>query len=433
MDTIVAPMTPMRKSGVILLRVSGDAALALQFFEIKKPLKPRAATQAIFHSRAEPRVTDSVLLTLFPSPNSYTGEDVLEISFHGNPLIAHSAIIDFLSVGMRRAERGEFTKRALLNQKTTLSQAEAVERLASARTPAGVDKAAAALSGRLNDGLNLIYDRIIDALSLIEASIDFAEDVEDETPFFSDYKEDIEVITAELKGFTDGYRSAKKALEGERVVIAGKVNAGKSTLFNALVGEAASIVTEEEGTTRDLITKTAHIGGIDFVLTDTAGFREAESAAEREGVLRAEAAVKDADIVLWIQSPDDEATQPTLENAIIVGSKADLYKADLSAPQNRFDISVSAKTGLGMDKLKELIEKKLLPVTSERELDLITDRQYEEALEAVKETENALLSPTHDIAAFHLTRAAERVMRAEGKGVAEAALDAIFSKFCIGK
>jgi tRNA modification GTPase len=432
MDSIVAPMTPLRRSSVILLRVSGDITLALPFFEIKRSLKPNTPLLALFRSRAEPLVADNVLLTFFRAPKSYTGEDVLEISFHGNPLIVQTAITDFLSVGIRYAERGEFTRRALLNQKITLSQAEAAEKLVSAKTSSGVGRAAAVLSGKLDSGLSLIYGKIIESLADMEANIDFAEDITDESPFLPNYIEGLKGIHTDLKGLADRYLAARKALEGERVVIAGKVNAGKSTLFNFLTGEAASIVTEEEGTTRDLITRTTRLDGLEFILTDTAGLREAESAAEREGVRRAEAALKEADLVIWVVSPIDKILDlpDPKKNAIIVASKADLYD---TLPDNDFDVWVSAKTGFAIDKLAELIKKRLSLTSSETGLDLITDRQYEEVLEAAKEVGNSISAPTPDIAAFHLTRAADRIKRAGGKDVAEEVLDSVFSKFCVGK
>ncbi|MDR2400107.1 MAG: 50S ribosome-binding GTPase [Deferribacteraceae bacterium] len=332
MDTIVAPMTPVRKSGVILVRISGDIAPALPFFETERALKPNSPTLALFRSHIEPLVTDKVLLTFFRSPKSYTGEDILEISFHGNPLIVQTAVQDFLSVGIRYAERGEFTRRALLNRKITLSQAEATERLAVAPTPSGIQKAVSALSGELDNALSLIYEKLIALLSDIEANIDFAEDTADEANIYSDYKDRLKELRDELKSYADRYLAAKKALEGERVVIAGKVNAGKSTLFNYFAGEATAIVTPEEGTTRDILTRTICLKGVEFILTDTAGFRETESAAEREGVLRAKEALKSADLILWLVSPEDTAEDPAAlvtpltdaKNTVIVGSKADL-------------------------------------------------------------------------------------------------------------
>jgi tRNA modification GTPase len=427
MDTIAAPVTPLRKSGVILVRISGNILPALSFFEIQKELKANSPLLALYRSRSEPLISDRVLLTYFKSPKSYTGEDVLEVSFHGNPIIAEAALRDFLSVGIRHAERGEFTRRAVINKKMTLAQAEAVERLADARTPRGVEKAAAALGGELDSALNLIYQRLVEVLSDIEADIDFAEDTADETV---SYTENLEKIYNDLKRYADRYRNSKRALEGDKVVIAGKVNAGKSTLFNYLVGEEASIVTEEEGTTRDIITRTAALNGVDFILSDTAGLREAENSAEKEGVRRALESLNTADLILWVISPDDKETPPPLkENTVTVGSKADIFPEE----EGRFDIAVSAKTGLGMDKLTELIQKRLTADVTDREADLITDRQYEEVLAALKEVENALGGGAPDIAAFCVNRACNGIRRIEGETVPEAVLDRIFSRFCIGK
>jgi tRNA modification GTPase len=429
MDTIAAPVTPLRKSGVILVRISGDILPALSFFEIKKELKANTSVLALYRSRSEPLISDRVLLTYFKSPKSYTGEDVLEISFHGNPIIAEAALKDFLSVGIRYAERGEFTRRAVLNKKMTLAQAEAVERLADARTSRGVEKAAAALGGELDCALNLIYERLTEVMSDIEAGIDFAEDTADETDIYMNYTENLKKIHDDLKRFADRYRNSKRALEGDKVVIAGKVNAGKSTLFNYLVGEDASIVTEEEGTTRDIITRTAALNGVDFILSDTAGLRETESSAEKEGVRRALESLNTADLILWVVSPDDKDLPALKENVITVGSKADIFPID----EGDFDIAVSAKTGLGMGKLTELIQKRLAANVSEGGIDLITGRQYEEVLSALKEVENALGGGTPDIVSFCLNRACNGIKRIEGEAVSEAALDLIFSRFCIGK
>jgi tRNA modification GTPase len=429
-DTIAAPVTPLRKSGVILVRISGNILPALSFFEIKKELKPNTPVLALYRSRSEPLISDRVLLTYFKSPKSYTGEDVLEVSFHGNPIIAEAALRDFLSVGIRYAERGEFTRRAVLYNKMTLAQAEAVERLADARTPRGVEKAGAALAGELDGALNLIYQRLVEVISDIEAGIDFAEDTADETDAYMNYTDNLKKIHSDLKRYANRYRNSKRALEGDKVVIAGKVNAGKSTLFNYLVGEDASIVTEEEGTTRDIITRTAALNGIDFIISDTAGLRQTESSAEKEGVRRALESLNTADLVLWVVSPDDkDAVSTPQENVITIGSKADIFPSG----EGRFDIAVSAKTGFGMDKLTELIQKRLIADVAEKEIDLITDRQYEEVLAALKELENALSAETPDIAAFCLNRVCNGIKRIEGEAVSEAVLDRIFSRFCIGK
>ncbi|MDR2400803.1 MAG: 50S ribosome-binding GTPase, partial [Deferribacteraceae bacterium] len=193
-------------------------------------------------------------------------------------------------------------------------------------------------------------------------------------------------------------------------------------------------------TTRDILTRTICLKGVEFILTDTAGLRETESAAEREGVLRAKEALKSADLILWLVSPEDIAEDPTalavpltdVKNTVIVGSKADLCIENSSCKERSVDVQVSAKTGFGMDKLKEIIGKRL-ELAQTGGIDLITDRQYEEAVNAVKELDNAILSPTLDIAAFSVKRGAEYIKDIGGREVSEAVLDAVFSRFCIGK
>ncbi len=434
-DTIMAPLTAMQRGAVIILRLSGNVKNIFRFF---KPASfyDRVQTFAKYQSAINTLVKDEVLVTYFQAPHSYTGEDVLEIAFHGNPVIVSTAMQDFLACGVRMAEPGEFTRRALTHGRMTLAQAEAVELLISSVSDVGVSRSYDGLLGAVDSGLDSVRNELLSILAEVEASIDFADESEaDTTPIYSSTS----TILSKLNKMRDGYRASDVAVHGVRVVIAGAPNAGKSTLFNALLGRGRAIVTDEPGTTRDLLDESVVLDGVRFMLTDTAGLRQTSSPAEQEGINRARDSISSADLVIGLFDPSYEInaelyTSLSACGAILVSTKSDLEQhADC---KYTFDVTVSAKTGHGMPELRKLIADKvktILPVVSDA-VSILTERQYVESAEAVKELEAMFnANSTLDITAYHLRKAIEALDKTQGVQAAEQTLDIVFSRFCIGK
>lgn len=437
-DTIMAPLTPVEISPVITLRASGDVLGLLKFFAVSTgKIEPRIATRAAYNSASNSLIKDDVLLLYFKAPASYTGEDILEISFHGNPLIVNAAMSDFTNEGVRIAERGEFTKRAYLNRKITLAQAEAVNAIIHAPTPAGVGIASRSLHGEVDEIFYKLRSELLSLLTQVEAAIDFSEELHELHGV--DIPAGAAIISMGLKELTGKYNDIQRLIRGVRVVIAGAPNAGKSTLFNLLLGSDRAIVSDEEGTTRDLLSEQLHLGGVHIVLTDTAGVRKAASASEKEGIRRAIASTREADLLLILVDlsvPLQPDIQELIENSsaqakIIVGTKADLPKKN----NIQVDKEVSALDAQSISALKkdlsEAVAGMLAPDHSGPAL--VAERQRIECELCLKELSEIRAGQTLDIQAYHLRKAAEALDRAQGGMVAEQMLDNIFANFCIGK
>ncbi|MDR0455029.1 MAG: tRNA uridine-5-carboxymethylaminomethyl(34) synthesis GTPase MnmE [Deferribacteraceae bacterium] len=432
MSTIVAPLTPVQRSAVILLRVSGPQVKKL-FSLFNAAPKPRVSTLCRYISKSKPSVRDDLLLTYFEAPNSYTGEDVLELSFHGNPMIVHAAVTDMLTLGVRLAEPGEFTKRAYLNGKITLPQAEAVDALIRAQSASGVSVAKSTLDGRLDGIFYEIRNGLIKITAELEAYIDFSE----EQP---NILKSVTEFSVRLQKLADNFNSARLAVNGVRVVIVGAPNAGKSTLFNLLAGRERAIVSDEAGTTRDILLENVSINGVIFALTDTAGVRVSGSKAERAGVLRAIEAADEADIILVLvdatEKFSDEATQLLKstegKNRIIVATKCDLVSAD--AVLFKHDILISAADGANIGRLKEMLTSASAELLQDvNDCAILTERQLHECLLCLKELSYISNGQTEDIQAYHLRGAVQALDRSMGVFAGEDILDEIFSRFCIGK
>jgi tRNA modification GTPase len=429
MPTIMAPLTPVQKAPAIIIRVSGVLSNILSLFNTKRALEPSRAIVGEYISPSGMR--DEVLLTFFKAPASYTGEDVLEISFHGNPLIAAQAMEDMASLGVRMAEAGEFTRRAYMNGKMSLAQAEAVEAVISAKSAAGLSTAESALGGKLDERFYTLRGKLVRLLASLEADIDFAEDLD------IDISHSVRAMAKELSELVSGYQAARMSIEGVRTVIAGAPNAGKSTLFNALLGQERAIVTAEAGTTRDILSEQAGIDGIILTLTDTAGLRESSSIAESEGIRRAEESIKAADLVIVavdMSGGETDESRKALalagEKAITVGTKGDLAQAAHCG----YDVCLSCKSGEGVAELKSLLRAKAAGLTGKGGTGLVNERQYQECRLALAELEPILSGElSTDLTAFYLRKAAKSLDRLKGIDLTEETLDVLFSNFCIGK
>lgn len=447
-DTIIALATPPGVGAISIIRLSGDDCINIVdiFFKGKSKIS-EAKTHTVHYGKIvgeEFGVIDDVLVTIFKSPNSYTGEDSVEISCHGNPFIVQNIINLFLSTDkVRLAEPGEFTKRAFLNNRIDLSQAEAVLDVIHSRTEASFRGARNQLDGLLSQKVDYLRKSIINALSFIELELDFAEeDIE-----FIDNSEllkKLDEIIIEIDSLLESYNFGKVIRDGVNVALVGKPNVGKSSILNYLLKESRAIVSDIPGTTRDIIREEISIDGILFKLYDTAGLRESQDVVEKEGIYRSREAVKNADIVLFIedvlQGESKELYYDLLnytnpEKIIKVTNKIDLNS---NYPLTS-DIKISAKTGEGIGKLI----KKLKEMTfggdyyTEKTVLVSNLRHYNCLRKSREHLMNAHTSVINKLSgefiSVDLRNATLSLGEIIGEVTSDDVLNNIFMQFCIGK
>ena len=453
-DTVVAQSTPYGYSGVGVVRVSGPEALKIlgDLSGISKnklqTIKPRVAHRGtVFDENKDP--FDDVIFTLYKKPKSYTGEDVFEVSCHGSPYILKYIIDLCINYGARPAGPGEFTKRAFINGKIDLMQAESVANMVSASSHRGVNIALNGLRGSLSEEINVMRDEIIDILSYSEHLLDVSE--EDLTDADISYITDKTSKTQKmLQNLLKTYNTCRIMTSGAIVVLSGPTNSGKSTLFNSLAGYDRAIVNQEPGTTRDLLEVMIIIDGVPITVVDTAGLREAVNDVEREGIRRAEDYIKKADLICIINDITrvSKSTQVVdnilLENnrAVNIYNKIDLVtKENLNKYRDEFmgGLFTSAINGLGLDELKKHIVTALDLENSTGELfGITTPRQYnaiiksDAAIAAVSEIMNQ--APIRlELISYELQSALRGIEELLGIKTADEILDRMFKSFCVGK
>lgn len=453
-DTIAALSTPVGESGIAVIRISGQESFAVLDRVLRQPsARPfegawehRRLYHAGFVDSTGERV-DEVMVAIMRGPESYTGDDVAEISCHGGTAVVRRVLEVLFASGARPAEAGEFTRRAFLNGKIDLIQAEAVADLIHARTELQRAAAERQLAGELSLRIDRLADDMLLLLGDLEARIDFVEEGIESV----DVPETLARLRRQRKDLEDLLASApvsRLLRDGFRVVIAGPVNAGKSSLFNRLVGESRAIVTEIPGTTRDVLRETLVIDGVPFVLHDTAGLRETTSdRVEELGMGRTSDAMHEADVVLFVvdgssKEPMDGGTRRALAGLDAARSIVLINKADLPAAINGGvgGVRVSALTGAGMEGLRTaLVEKtgsaRLARMARESALlNARLVRLLEEArlqlddLEAMIQRADAL-----ELVAHRAREVLAQYEEATGRRYHEGLLDTIFSRFCIGK
>jgi len=442
MDTIVAAATPPGVGGVGVVRLSGPLVEAIARRMIGELPEARFATAATFRN-ASGEDLDSGLALYFPGPASFTGESVLELQGHGGPVVMSMLIDAALELGARMAEPGEFTKRAFLNDKLDLAQAEAIADLIGSGTAQAARAALHSLSGAFSSSVDDLAEKLVRLRMYVEAAIDFPEE---EIDFLGD-----EQLQASLKDcaatFAELQRNAKLGRvlrDGYRVVIVGKPNAGKSSLLNRLSGEDAAIVTEVAGTTRDILREQINIDGLAVELIDTAGLRDDPDRIEEEGIRRAREALKSADAVLWIQdaneAPEQEIDEEIPEGAetIIVRNKIDMTgeQAGLAADGSG-TVRLSAKTGDGIDALHECL-RVAAGYRNLGEGAFTSRKRHIDALRRAAKhfmTGKAALEDTKagELLAEELRLAQEALGEITGAVSSDDLLGRIFSEFCIGK
>ncbi len=448
-DTICALATPPGESALAVVRVSGSLCpeLAVACFDRKHPPLPRQSTLATYRS-LDGQALDQALVLLFNNNKSYTGEAVMEISLHGNPLVAQAVIDDLLQRGCRLAEPGEFTRRAYLNGKLDLTQAEAVADIISARSLSAVEAAQQHLRGELGRRISTLAESILRVVAEVEAYIDFPE--EDLPP--EDTTGPIQALTTiaqELRELSLTSRQRELLITGIPTVIAGAPNAGKSSLLNALLGMRRALVSETPGTTRDFITEPLNIGRHGLRLCDTAGLHETSDTLEKAGIEFTRERIEEAALLLLVL--DSSAPLPALPDEILAGFDQTPCvvienKTDLPGSESFTDflpaaphVRLSLKTGEGLDALRQEIERTLDGLIQMNHAEqLMVNARHAEALDKTHAYIKQALAgnergdPTELIAA-ELRAAVEALGEIVGRIDNEEILDRIFATFCIGK
>ena len=432
LDTIFAPATPAG-GAIAVLRVSGSGAHRAMYTLTGKTLAHRCMTRVRLKEHA--REIDDAMAVCFFAPHSYTGEDMAEIYCHGSQAILRQVCAALVTCGLRPAAAGEFSRRAFLNGKMDLSQAEAVMDLIQADADRSARAALEQLTGRLRDEVRYIEDLLYDALGALSAAIDYPEELEDEVYAELPLKRD-EAIAALEKLVAQGIK-ARVLREGFRVALLGAPNAGKSSLLNALLGYDRAIVTQEPGTTRDTLEERLLLDGIPVILTDTAGLRETADPAEQAGVLRARAAIASADVALLLIDASAPVPKelPALYAAangvpvLVLRTKADLPAYPSPETQDGA-IDISAKTGQGI----ESVLARLRSMIGEIEGAYITNTRHIHAMQgAIAALRAAKDAADADCAATDLRDALVSLGAITGRAVDDEVIAEIFARFCVGK
>lgn len=456
MDTIAALATPPGKGGVGIIRISGDRAK-----QILEQIAPHWPTDTPSHllrlaslRQDDGSLIDEALVVLMQSPNSYTGEDVVELQCHGGPVILRKALDRVLSQGARHARPGEFTERAFLHGKLDLTQAEAVADLIEAESEAAHKLAAEHLEGGLGDKIKELLELLVQCMMLVESALDFSHEEHVYQIEKDEIKRRLDKVYSELEQLSARFDAGRRVREGIKVVVAGAANAGKSTLFNAIHGTDRAIVTDIAGTTRDFLEEELVLGGVSIRLVDTAGLRETMDKVESIGIERSLEWTRKADLLLWVvdsSQPLEARVSKELEQASMLGvdtfivrNKCDLA-CGLTAQDEqllaRFDHCIEASLGAeppeGLEQLKAALEEKAIALTSSEGVLLSRTRHYEQVIKCMRAIEQALtalgLGAEHELLAMDIRDALDALGAIVGKVSTDDILNRIFGEFCVGK
>ncbi len=439
-DTIAAVATAQGRGGIGVVRISGACIATIATAIIGKIPAPRHAMLADFHDE-NGDVLDQGIALFFPSPHSYTGEDVLELQGHGGSAVLHLLLQRCLSLGARLAEPGEFTQRAFLNDKLDLAQAESVADLIEATTTAAARSAMRSLHGDFSATIRVLVDELVRLRMLVEAMLDFPEeDIEVADSLYRDSL--LQSIHSKLLQTLDTARQGSLLREGAYIALVGQPNVGKSSLLNRLSGEEVALVSEVPGTTRDVVRQEIQIRGVPLHIMDTAGLRSSQDEVENMGMARTHQTVKRADLILLLLDASKGCSAE--DEKIIAGFPADIphllvfNKADLMGTPhtdlNAAGCYISAKSGVGIEQLRE----KMLQLIGWRNQESGTFIARERHLIALKlalshlERASALLKQP-ELFAEELRLAQQALSSITGKFTADDLLGEIFSRFCIGK
>lgn len=463
-DTIAAVSTPRGKGGIAVIRISGDRAAEVAD-RVFRPKSGRLLSETepqrqvwgdIFATAPDGKLIniDDGMGVFFKGPHSFTGEDTVEISCHGGMLITQSVLEAVLAAGARYATPGEFTRRAFISGRITLTQAEALGELLDAKTENQMILSRSGVKGALSDKIDALYSGLENILSSIYAKIDFPEEDLAEMGR-EEIERSVRLIRDEAVSLAATYKTGRAVKEGLRTVICGRTNAGKSSLYNMLVGREAAIVTEIEGTTRDLLEETIPFGGVTLRLCDTAGLRDTDDKVESIGVERARAEIREAELVLAVfdgtRTPDKEDELfvdelSTLEGKVIpIINKSDVMKKESGVLRMLSDkglgeaILISAKSGEGRESLASAIDSRFTDGSLDLRNDaIISDaRQYSAVVRAVERLDcviSALAAGYElDLCCIDAEGAMAQLGEINGHSVNEDIISSIFSRFCVGK
>lgn len=453
-DSISSIATALSPAALGIVRVSGKDSIELvsKVFSRPKALLEAAGNTLVYgwiQSSKEEKI-DEVMCAVYRAPKSFTGENMVEIFCHGGPSVVTAIQNLMLKIGFRQANRGEYTFRAYINGKTDLTKAEAVKEIIDSHTDVSRSHAAGRLSGALFTEIDSIKKLIVDTLAEIEVEIEYPEDEETIADTFD--RADIELAIKRLSALVDSWKSEKLYQDGARVVLAGRTNAGKSSLFNAVLKEERAIVSDVEGTTRDWLESWASINGIPVRLFDTAGLRETTDVVEAQGVKITKNLTQDADVVLYLvdsqkgmNEEDKDFINKCTEPLILVYTKMDKEQGSSvqedakSQEQNHPVVKVSSKTGQGLKDLFDQVTKILTAglSTDREQAGLGSARQKEAVSQALESVKHALISAddnyTLDAVVQDLENALDSLGEVTGDVTPDDVLGSIFANFCVGK
>lgn len=450
-QTIVAQCTPKGSGALALIRISGATTIAC-VERLSKLASGKRFSELPSHTihygwviDQEKNHLDQVLFLLMKAPATFTGQDSIEITCHNNQLLVEKIINEAIACGARPAQEGEFTRRAYLNKKIDLTQAEAIDDLIHAPSYEALKKSLAQLEGSLSHQIIAIEEKLLQAIAWCEANFEFLDEERDFSPLIKDR---LSTLIHTITTLQQAFDLQKQIRNGVRIALIGSVNAGKSSLFNALVQQKRAIVSAYAGTTRDTIETSVYHNGVAWNFIDTAGLRETDNVIEQEGITRSYAEAQQADIVLFVYdgsqilSDQEQACYAQLQKlyahkALTVITKADLTQtAANTVPQDA--LHVSTLTHMGISVLEQAIKTNVDQLLATHQSPFLLNKRHYQLLSALKERIEKIIpmletSVQYELVSYHLKDALERMSELTGKSISEAALDKIFREFCVGK
>ena len=452
-DTIAAISTPKGEGGIGIIRISGDKSFEIlsKIFNTKNPNKDLGfykLNYGFIHDKG--KIIDEVMIVRMKAPKTYTCEDVVEINCHGGYFVTEKVLELVLKNGARHAEKGEFTKRAFMNGRIDLSQAEAVMDLIHGKTEKSISLSLDQLRGDLKNKINNFKKSLLDVTAHVNVVLDYPEEGIDD-PLPENLRKNLEKVYEEANLLIESYDKGKKIKEGIKTVIVGKPNVGKSTLLNSLLREERAIVTHVPGTTRDIIEEIINIKGIPLVLTDTAGIRKTDDIVENIGVEKSKQLIEKADLILLVldaseklEKEDMEVIEKIKENnkkTIVLLNKIDLErKLDLSSYNLENIVEISAKDNIGIEEMEDKIYSYIVEedVENTSEKLIITNIRHKTALEKTKEAVKNIFETIDtgmplDLISVDLKEALDSLSEITGEISSEDILEHIFGNFCVGK
>ena len=442
-ETICAIATSIGQSGIGVIRISGPFSKLIANKVLNVRLEPRVAYYGSFYDEESNQVDKGVAI-FFPGPHSYTGEDVLELQGHGGTSVLRKLLETITFFGVRLSEPGEFTKRAFLNGKMDLVQAEAVQDLIQASSDKSALSAVRSLSGEFSEKINRLLRNLIDLRVFVEATIDFSDE---EIDFLESHEAStkLELLKKELLDILDNANQGAILRDGLHVAIAGKPNAGKSSLLNALTKQPSAIVTDIAGTTRDVLKETIHVDGMPLHIIDTAGLHKSDNIIEQEGIRRAHAEINNADVVLLVYDAKDSSPDLFILPEAVMGkpiiairNKIDLLKAKTEIRQFEYqtEISLSAKFGDGVELLRQVLSD-IAGYNPESDSTFLARKRHILAIESTLISINSAVGQLElgasELVAEDLRQAGMSLGMITGEFSSDDLLGEIFSSFCIGK